>query len=640
MLGLYSQQRLVHHGNETLLTCIAIMRNKFRGCVTFRDRVRPGDRQYVVFISLLAALQLCVWFKPNEQFFVDVIPAKFDITIDVLINNVFTHSLYAPLLTLPVLGGIFAYWGYAAALTATTVGGLIGTVLVAFAAPEYPALVMSEWAWGVHFAAIYVTSVTLFAALPLRLYLPAAAISSASALVANVVSAAVGAAMAKSGPSCEAQGHAMQATFYVPVVATSIAAVLWVAAWAADILPMANRLGWSWRNAMRTMQTASVWAWLAPAALTRALHTLAVELWPAMLRDRFSSECDQANNALINVALTGAAVAAVLLLPVVAPKHATALRLLYVLLLATAGASLMTASILAGTLPAGNAGSEAMITIALTVYNATAEAALALASARVAAAAALRVDCGSLTLRCITAAGTQAMLAQVVQVLAQIMFWPSGVWPVSSNPFGLQLGFRARVLGLGGAMFLAAVLAVAVTAAQHTLCGHAVARARAVDAGVKLAARTRGLRPASSPDRLSITSTASSMGVTGPVPGAAVAWPTSNRLASRDRRHSSGAEDPYATLQAPLLASSPHRGGTGAGKAAGQDRGGWASPSTPATSWQDAVRGSLGDQGNVLEDDEYEADDGMLPQSSFTFRQGLYHAVPSTSAAQSWQVYV
>ncbi len=561
-----------------------------------------------VLLAATCVLQFLVWFKPSEQYFVNVVPRWFDITVQDVTHTLFMHSLYAPFVTFPLLFVVYRFGGYSSALLLTTIAAAATPALVVFGAPHLLAVIFSQWTWALHFGALFVTIGMLYSFLPPSWYMQAAAANTATMLTASTISSAVGLAMVRlpHGGS-HSELLQMDRTFTVSL-ASNFAGFLWLllcmargwipipytpacetmrrkaAALVGDPPPRdgssptafaTSGLDPQEDSAMEPLQDANhpafssavwstspnialtvqpnvqpvssegiqegasapaatpltppcaaapathalltvprIWRWVVPAFMVRGVHTLVIEIWPALSADGFPQL--QAWNAAIGLgAYIAAAVAVLLAGKVLSLRSARVAQYVVVASILLSAAFLLAIDGLVPSTPQHQNSSDSMVVMGVLIaaYNLTAEIALAVSSAqtarevfRILAAAGYvpaateasapqarddlndrentqpTPDAGFSVTSTVLGAlgggqwafvlGVQALLAEGWQLVVQFTLWPHGVWPLSSNPYGLHLSLSQQFFGFGLFAVLAGVLSLVLHGVPLELLAH------------------------------------------------------------------------------------------------------------------------------------------------------------------------
>ena len=557
-----------------------------------------------VLLAATCILQFLVWFKPSEQYFVNVVPVWFGISVQDVTHTLFVHSLYAPFVTFPVLFGVYRFGGYSSALLLTTAAAAITPALVVFGAPHMTAAVLSQWTWALHFAALFVTVGMLYSFLPPAWYMRAAAANTTTMLIASTMSSATGLFMVQLPRSAGGNGSSshsdlpnMELTFYVSA-ASSAAGCLWLllcmargwiptpytpacesmrrkaAALVGDPpIPPSGREGGTspcslstgdldpteaekydehavhpasssiWpstavislavqptslaspsaagatNSSLGSLSAAAVaqlppcaaapathalltvpriWRWVVPSFMIRGVHTLVIEMWPALSQHRFP-ELQSWNAAIGLGAYIAAAMAVLLAGQVLATRSARVSQYAVLASIMASSACLLAVGFLQrGDTPPPAAAMTVMGTL-IAAYNLTAEIALAVSSAQTAhevfrilssagylpsqpSASAATQPANDATGRqsgrgfSITSTvlgalgggqwafvlGVQALLAEAWQLVVQFTLWPHGVWPLDSNPYAMQLSLSDQFIGFGVFAAFAGLLSLAL----------------------------------------------------------------------------------------------------------------------------------------------------------------------------------
>ena len=551
-------------------------------------------------------LQFLVWFKPSEQYFVDIVPVWFGISIEEVTHTLFVHSLYAPFVTFPVLFAVYRFGGYSSALLLTTASAAITPALVVFGPPHMLAAVLSQWTWALHFAALFVTVGMLYSFLPPAWYMRAAAANTTTMLMASTVSSAVGLVMVQipsaTSSSSHSELHDMERTFYVSL-ASGIAGCVWLLlcmarGWiptpytpacdsvrrkaaalvgdppprgggsspssllAGDMDPTDDPAAGdstvhpaslaSWRSASPhalVVQPSStgdgssamcvnpsegegglgvaqlppcaaapathalltvprIWRWVVPSFMVRGVHTLVIEMWPALSREAFPHL--QSWNAAVGLGSYVAAAVAVLLAgQVLAARSGRVSQYAVLVSILLSSACLLGVGLLLGSAGVAPQEDMALMGTLIAAYNLTAEIALAVSSAqtahevfRILSAAGYLPGATehtqsqaphsdenqhnnrgfSITSSVLGALGggqwafvlgVQALLAEAWQLVVQFTLWPHGVWPLTSNPYGIQPSIFQQFIGFGLFAALAGMLSLALHGLPLQLLGAA-----------------------------------------------------------------------------------------------------------------------------------------------------------------------
>ena len=410
----------------------------------------------------VAVLQFFTWFKPSEPFFTPFVLEQFNITERNLISDIYAWDVVFQMLAGILLGSLYLAFGHRVALLACSASSVASVSCVLFSSSRW-ALLLSQAFWALSFSALYVLLIALLQLLPRKLFQKAVSINSVAMLAASTTSSFTGFMLLQFSPAVKDQSG-RELTFFVTFGSTIISFAL-LCVCISPCINIFNRNNSIQREGIagarksckckshvllikKLLINLDIVGWLLLSSIVRGTHTEVVTLWQIL-----SEEIDFTKskyNGIISMAAY--ILAAILVLLLIKLERLIVQHLWWF----CPSILVLTATCL---IAVSQSPSIVYLAVFYVFFHALAEMFLALATAQMAKHAytdeTSHLDYGQAFVILLSAKYT---LSLGVEIIIQLLVWPQ--WGMYHNVFKRTLGIREQLLGLGGCIVLAFLLAV------------------------------------------------------------------------------------------------------------------------------------------------------------------------------------